>query len=92
MSKVYLTGTLTCSQDDLEMLTEAVKVHIALTRAEPGCERFDVVQSADNPCAFEVNETFTDKAAFEAHQTRTRASEWWGKTEHIPRDFTMTNG
>ncbi|MBL4811547.1 MAG: antibiotic biosynthesis monooxygenase [Rhodobacteraceae bacterium] len=91
MSKVHLSGTLTCSQDDLEMLTEAVKLHVELTRAEPGCERFEVVQSPDNSCVFNVNETFADAAAFEAHQARTRASAWWGKTQHIARDFTMTN-
>jgi quinol monooxygenase YgiN len=37
-----------------------------------------------------VDETFLDRAAFEAHQARTRASAWYAATAAIPREFRQT--
>ena len=87
---VILTGTLTCAGADAEIVRAALPEHIRLSRAEPGCIRFDVTEGA--PGVFHVSEEFTDHAAFEAHQTRTRASAWWDATQHIPRDFQISDG
>ena len=86
---VSLSGTLTCGEDDAKIVRDALPEHIRLSRAEPGCLRFNVVETA--PGVFSVSEEFTDRAAFEAHQTRTRASAWWAATGHIPRDFEVTD-
>ncbi len=85
---VSLTGTMTCAPGDIDIVRTALPQHMALSRAEPGCLNFDVTETA--PGVFEVSERFADMAAFEAHQTRTRASEWWQLTGHMPRDFTTT--
>ena len=45
--------------------------HAASTRAEPGCVRFDVYRSADDPERFILVEQYSDVAAFEEHR-RTR--------------------
>ena len=63
-------------------------MHIRLTRAEPGCLTFDVTETA--PGVFTVCETFIDRAAFDAHEARTRASQWWQATGHMTRDFTLS--
>lgn len=87
---VALTGRLLCTT-----AAEAARVrahlpeHIRLTRAEPGCLRFDVVETAD-PLVWQVDETFADRAAFDAHQARTRASRWAQETAGIARDFRVT--
>lgn len=87
---VALTGRLICTT-----AAEAARVrahlpeHIRLTRAEPGCLRFDVVETAD-PLVWQVDETFADRAAFDAHQARTRASRWAQETAGIARDFRVT--
>src|SRR6056297_1937981 len=52
---------------------------------EPCCIAFDVSETA--PGVFTVAERFADRAAFDAHQTRTRASAWWQATGHMPREF-----
>ena len=88
MGVIRLTGTLTCPPDEATTVREAVQEHIRLTRAEPGCLAFDVTEVA--PGVFNVAERFTDGAAFDAHQTRTRASDWWRISRHLPRDFTVT--
>jgi quinol monooxygenase YgiN len=87
---VTLTGRLICGTE-----AEAARVrahlpdHIRLTRAEPGCLRFDVVQT-DDPLVWQVDETFADRAAFDAHQARTQGSTWAQETAGIARDFHIT--
>lgn len=87
---ITLSGTLTCpTPDDLTIIQTYLPDHIALSRAEPGCVTFTAVQSA-NPMVWQIDETYTDKKAFEAHQTRNRASIWWDKSQSIVRDFQIT--
>ncbi len=63
--------------------------HIRLTRAEPGCLRFEVLPTSD-PMVWTVEETFVDQHAFEAHQARTRSSEWAHETASIRREYEIT--
>lgn len=88
-TEIRLTGTLTCAPDEIDLVRAALDEHIRLSRAEPGCLAFDVTQSPDDPCLWLVEETFRDRAAFEAHQVRTRASAWWQATAHMPRAFKL---
>ncbi|HGG05903.1 MAG TPA: antibiotic biosynthesis monooxygenase [Aliiroseovarius sp.] len=89
---VRLKGILTVPADRLEAVRAALPEHIRLSRAEPGCIFFDVVEVADNDGIFNVSEGFVDQAAFDAHQRRTRASDWWRVTDGIPRTYTITKG
>ncbi|MFT3689344.1 putative quinol monooxygenase [Paenirhodobacter sp.] len=90
MQKVRLTGRLICrSEADIETLRTHLPEHIRLTTAEPGCISFNVFQS-DNPLIWHVEECFCDKAAFEFHQQRNRASTWWASTADIPRDYEIS--
>ncbi len=87
--RIHLTGTLTCATSaDAETVTRLLPEHIRLSRAEAGCITFNVVQTA--PLIWTLNETFTDLAAFEAHQARTSTSDWFAATRHIARDFKVT--
>ncbi|WP_171099426.1 putative quinol monooxygenase [Ruegeria sp. HKCCD7255] len=90
--KVYLTGHILVPADRVEAVRAALPEHIELTRAEPGCLSFEVVEDADNPGQFNVSEVFENQAAFEAHQRRAQASPWFKVTEGIPRDFKITSG
>lgn len=88
---IRLTGTVTCTTpDDCWVIETYLPEHIRLSRAEPGCLTFDVVQTAD-PMVWHLDETYTDQAAFDAHQTRNRASVWWEKSQRIVRDFKVTS-
>ncbi len=89
---VRLKGILTVPADRVAAVRAALPDHIRLSRAEPGCVYFDVVEVADSNGVFSVSEGFVDQAAFDAHQTRTRASDWWQVTDGLPRTFTITEG
>jgi quinol monooxygenase YgiN len=87
---IALTGRLVCSStDDAETVQKLLPAHIRLSRAEPGCLSFSVVQTAD-PLVWRLDETFRDRAAFEAHQARTRASDWYRATAHLKRDYQIS--
>ena len=87
---IRLTGTLNCTtEDDLKIVEAYLPEHTRLSRAEPGCISFSVTQTA-NPLIWQLDETYTDQAAFEAHQTRNRASIWWQKSKGLVRDFQIT--
>jgi quinol monooxygenase YgiN len=89
MPELTLTGTLTCPFERLDTVRAALKTHIALTRAEPGCLQFDVTEDPEQPGLFHVSETFVDRAAFDAHQARAQASAWADASAGLPRDYVI---
>jgi quinol monooxygenase YgiN len=71
---IRVTGTLTCTTaDDADIVARLLPEHIRLSRAEAGCLNFDVTVS-DDPLVWVLDETFADRAAFDAHGVRTRGS------------------
>lgn len=84
---VALTGRLICA-DAAQMMTALtlLPTHADLSRAEPGCLRFDAWQD-DDPLVWHISELFRDNDAFEAHQSRNRASQWGRDSLGIARDF-----
>ncbi|WP_188352054.1 putative quinol monooxygenase [Agrobacterium tumefaciens] len=86
---VRLSGFLCCaSVQDVQLVESHLPDHIRLTRAEPGCISFEVSQTED-PLIWRVEELFVDRAAFDFHQQRTRASKWFVATSAIPRDYEI---
>jgi quinol monooxygenase YgiN len=88
--RVRLSGFLRCaSVEDVEIVKHHLPDHLHLTRAEPGCLSFEVSQT-DDPLVWRVDELFVDRAAFDFHQQRTRASGWFTATSTIARDYTIS--
>ena len=88
--KIHLTGRLICADEaEARIVRDHIDEHIRLTREEPGCERFDVAQT-DDPLVFQIDETFTSRADFEAHQERAKSSTWGTVSAGIRRDFQVT--
>ena len=89
---VNLDGHIDVPADRLADVTAALPDHIALTRAEPGCLRFDVTANPETPGRFDVSEAFADQAAFEAHQARAKTSVWAEITAGLPRNYRIQTG
>jgi quinol monooxygenase YgiN len=86
---IRVTGRLICAtSEDAAIVARHLPEHIRLSRAEPGCLNFDVTLS-DDPLIWVLDETFADRAAFDAHGARTRASPWFAATAHLKRDFQV---
>lgn len=86
---IRLRGQLRClTEAEADVVRAHLAEHIRLTRAEPGCLTFYITET-DDPLTFEVMESFRDRAAFDAHQLRTRDSAWFAATRGILRDFVV---
>ncbi len=84
---IRVTGRLICATEaDAKIVRAMLPDHIRLSRAEPGCLTFNVSPSAD-PLVWVLDESFVDRAAFEAHRDRTRTSAWFAATGGLTRDF-----
>lgn len=88
MAKVYLDGLLVAHSAAGHALVELyLEEHITLTRAEPGCLKFEVTQDPKDRNKFHVSEIFESEAAFDAHQLRTKQSEWGQVSGPLERRF-----
>jgi quinol monooxygenase YgiN len=86
---IHLSGRVICPDaESADRLERLLPVHIALTRAEPDCLSFAVTPT-DDPLIWRVEERFTDRLAFEAHQARTAASGFSAATSDILRDYRI---
>ena len=89
MPQVSLSGRLVCrSDDEAAAIRRHLPLHLSLTRAEPGCMSFEV-READDPWVWQVEERFSDEAAFAAHQAQDAASEWGRVTAGIERRYVV---
>ena len=88
---IHLTGKLICADEaQAGIVRTYLPEHIRLTRAEPGCLKFEVFRSQSDPVRFAVSEVFRDRDAFDAHQARAAATIWARGTAGIPRDYTIS--
>ncbi len=67
-TNIYLTVT---NPADVDEIRELLREQGRLSRAEPGCERFEVYQSNNDPQMFLLVERWADQAALDVHRTAT---------------------
>ncbi|ASA56807.1 putative quinol monooxygenase [Vibrio gazogenes] len=89
MSKIILKGFILVPESALEIVKIELVNHQRLTLEEPGCMTFSVTANLENPLRFDVYEEFTDKAAFEYHQKRVKASHWGKVTANVERHYEI---
>ena len=86
---IYLSVRLICdSHAQARAVMMALPDHIRLSRAEAGCVSFDVTPT-DDPLVWQVDESFADRAAFDAHQARLAGTDWAVQTAGITRDYRV---
>lgn len=93
MAKVYLDGLLIATSAAQRAVIDLyLEDHIELTRAEPGCLKFEVTEDPGDRNKFHVSEIFDSEEAFDAHQVRAKASEWGQHSEKLERKFSKRIG
>ncbi|MBS0202466.1 MAG: antibiotic biosynthesis monooxygenase [Planctomycetes bacterium] len=66
---IYLNVVLTVKDpNDVPEIQSLLSEQGRLSRAEPGCVRFEVYHSLNDPSVFILNEHWTDQAAVDAHR------------------------
>ena len=89
MSKVTLKGFILVPESELELVKMELVNHQRLTLEEAGCITFSVIQNSENSLRFDVYEEFVDKASFEQHQKRVKASHWGKVTVNVERHYEL---
>lgn len=89
MKKITLSGHILVPPSELELIREALPIHIESTRAEEGCIKFQVEEHTTEAGRFDVYEEFVSKAAFEHHQERVKESDWGAKTQNVSRSYKI---
>ncbi len=89
MPQIRLTGHLDVPPDAWERVLGALPSHVAASRAEPGCLRFQVTPDAKAGRLL-VEEEFDSRASFDAHQARMASSPWAQITKGLKRHYQIT--
>jgi autoinducer 2-degrading protein len=71
---------LEIAPDQLDKFRAALKENGAATIREPGCRRYDILQSAPNPNQIFIYEVYANQAAVQAHR----------ETEHFKKYVAAT--
>ncbi len=77
MPRLHVVTRMTAHPDDVEAMKEILQSMVEPTRAEPGCRRYDLVQSCEDPATFMFLGEWDSDEALEAHR----------QTEHIMGGF-----
>ncbi len=86
---IRLRGQLRClTPEDAAAVARLRVERIRVARGGAGCVSFDIAPT-DDPLVWEVMESFRTRADFDAHQARTRASEWFAATANCLRDYVV---
>jgi len=62
--------------DRMAEFLELIETNAVETRKEPGCVRFDVLRSQDNPAEFFFYELYENEAAVDHHKKQTHYNLW----------------
>lgn len=66
---LYINVVLTVTDEkNVAEVRSLLTEHAKLSRAEPGCERFELYHSANDPKVFILSEHWTDQAAIDEHR------------------------
>lgn len=89
MPEVTLTGHFIVPESDLQAILKELPNHIAASRNEPGCIKFEATQDDVQPNKFHLSERFASPEAFEQHKERAARTEWATAAVNIERHFNI---
>lgn len=86
---IVVTGYIDIPIEEIDLVTAALDVHKKLSRAEPGCLKFNVRPDKELLGRFSVYEKFASQDAFDAHQERVRTSDWGRISANVERHYEI---
>jgi quinol monooxygenase YgiN len=74
--------------DSIEIFLTCMTKHAILSRAEPGCQLFEIAQDADDARCVVLYERYADEAAYVAHRATAHYARFreWGPPLIEPKD------
>ena len=75
MSRIMIVVEFPLKPEHTQAFIDLMKGHAALSRAEDGCQQFDVLQAHDDPNKVFFVESWRDQAALDVHSKVPRMAE-----------------
>ena len=75
MSRIMIVVEFELKPQHADDFIKLMKNHAALSRAEDGCQQFDVLQAQDDPNKIFFVEAWRDQAALDTHSKVSRMEE-----------------
>ncbi len=72
---IHVLATLIARPDKVDATRDALASLVAPTREEEGCERYDLLQSTDDPTRFQTIERWSSAEAVESHMGSAHVQE-----------------
>ncbi|MEM9013415.1 MAG: putative quinol monooxygenase [Pseudomonadota bacterium] len=70
-------------------LAESLRSLIPLTRAEPGCEAYEMHRSITDDRLFHFHEVWTDRSAWEAHMAAEHMTAFGARKDDLVADWRL---
>jgi quinol monooxygenase YgiN len=92
---IYINVVLTVKDtNDIAEIQSLLSEQGQLSRQEPGCQRFEVYHSQNDPKVFLLNEHWADQAAIDAHRKATAYTTIYQpqvlpRVDRVPHPSTM---
>jgi quinol monooxygenase YgiN len=92
---IYINVVLTVKDSsDIAEIQSLLSEQGQLSRQEPGCQRFEVYHSQNDPKVFLLNEHWADQAAIDAHRKATAYTTIYQpqvlpRVDRVPHPSTM---
>lgn len=84
MPKYVIVAEFQVTRDALPAFIEAAgRIATAVAAGEPGCERYDVITSVDEPGKGMIYEVYDDLEAFETHRESAHFAQFFKDIDRI---------
>jgi (4S)-4-hydroxy-5-phosphonooxypentane-2,3-dione isomerase len=76
MSKIFLHVTIDVRPGKYQEFVALLKNHLEIITTELGCEYIEIFQNPEQADVVHVHETWTDRAAWDAHMANENSASW----------------
>ncbi len=89
MSKLTIVANIQAHPDKIELVKAELKKLIPVTRAEAGCDQYDLHQDDEDPARFLFFENWETRELWQVHMGAPHLAAYLAATEGAVLDFTV---
>lgn len=89
MSALTIIANITAKSDNIDLVKAELLKLIDITRAEPGCLKYDLHQDNENPAHFTFYETWTSKDTLQTHLNNKHLTDYITATQDAVEAFVL---
>lgn len=84
-----IVAQIEAKTDKVEDLAETLRALVPITRAEAGCEAYEMHRSLTDKHLFHFHEVWSDRAAWDAHMETEHMTAFGARTDDLVADLKL---